>query len=162
MVKGKHDPQTGWDVVRPNGDTIEVRYRSLSFPTKADSGHTVSMTPKDLSDKTASELFLYVYNPTLERVDLFIFPKKIYKKGVTVRYSTNQQDYTPCGGKSFQAWEEPFEPWDVFSGYVDFRIEEEHVQNVRSKPVVETKTFDTRTFLMDLTKKNSDFKFHNL
>ena len=109
-VNGKHDPQTGWDVVRPDGTKIEVRYRSLSFPTKDDSSNKVSMTWKELEDKTAEELFLYVYNPSLKSVDLFIYPKKIYKEGVTVRYSTARQDYTSSGGGTFRVDREKVKP----------------------------------------------------
>jgi hypothetical protein len=73
------------------------------------------MAQKDLADKTAEELFLYTYNPSNKEVDLFVFPQRVYKNGVTIRYSTAQGDYTPSGGKEFQVERKKINPEIVYN-----------------------------------------------
>jgi hypothetical protein len=72
------------------------------------------MAQKDLADKTAEELFLYTYNPSNKEVDLFVFPERVYKRGVTIRYSTSQGNYTPNGGKEFQVEKQKINPQTVY------------------------------------------------
>jgi hypothetical protein len=119
LVNGRVDRQTGWDVVRPDGTTVEVKFRSLGFGAKGKSGHTVVLRPvQDFSEKEADNLFLFAYNPALKSVDLFSFPKEVYKSaGAYIYYSTASGDYTENGGKKFLVDRKMIQPALVYSNH---------------------------------------------
>ena len=130
LVNGCIDRQSGWDVVRPNGSTIEVKFRSLGFSSPGKSGNTITLRPTpDLLNKEADELFLYTYNPTTKEVDLFIFPKEVYKeRGAYVYYSTTENAYTEAGGKKFLVDRDTTAPGVV---YVNYAIQQMQTFGVR-------------------------------
>ena len=98
LVGGEWKPCAGYDVLAPK--TKEVKTRSLSLPNDAKSGCVATVSPLEVQNKTADELFVYVYNPMTLNVDLFVVPKQVYLPGgFSVYYSTVKGEYSKKSAK---------------------------------------------------------------
>ena len=113
LVGGKWDPCTEHDVFAPKRK--EVKFRSLSLPDNAKSGCIAAVTPLDVVNKTADELFMYTYNPVTSGVDLFVVPKEVYLPGgFSVYYSTVKGEYTEKSAK-YRVDPEKYKPEFVYT-----------------------------------------------
>lgn len=96
LYKAKIDRQSGYDLVREDGETIEVRFRRL-YQDSASSGYQTCIDK--LNGKTASRLCVLVYNPITETLDGFEYNRREYGERVTIRWSCRDSNYTDYGGK---------------------------------------------------------------
>jgi len=96
LYKADIDRRSGHDLIRPNGETIEVRFRRL-YEDSSSSGLT-SCIDKLLA-KTANKLCVLIYNPATETLDRFEYNQGEFGERVTIRWSVRNGDYTEGGGK---------------------------------------------------------------
>jgi hypothetical protein len=83
------DRQSGHDILKKAGITIESKYRTMY----ADPKSSAYLASAEVITKNADKLFFLVYNPVREKLDAFEYQKGEYGKTVTVRWSTRDNEY---------------------------------------------------------------------
>ena len=111
LLGAAHKPCKEFDVLERSGETVEVKFRTMSEPTATVTANVACVSRVEVQDKTADRLFFWVYNPTTCLVDLFVIPKEVYlPKGYTIRYSPSKGEYTESGGAKYRVDPEKYAP----------------------------------------------------